>query len=65
MFKIGDKVRVITNPKNTLWEKGVVYEIKEGKALINYGLNDLPIFDIRRPWKNFEELELISENKRG
>jgi len=41
-------------------EKGVVYEIKEGKALINYGLNDLPIFDIRRPWKDFKELELIN-----
>jgi len=65
MFKVGDKVRVITNPKDTLWEKGVIHKIKEGKALINYGFEDFPVFDIRRPWKNFEELELINEIERG
>ena len=65
MFKVGDKVKVITNPKGTLWEKGVVYEIKEGKALINYGFENFPVFDIRKPWKNFEDLEFVNENKRG
>ena len=65
MFKVGDKVKVITNPKGTLWEKGVVYEIKEGKALINYGFEDFPVFDIREPWKRFEELEPINEIERG
>ena len=67
MFKIGDKVRVITNPKGILWEKGTIEKVlkKEKLALINYGLKSFPILDIREPWKRFEELELINEIERG
>ena len=42
-FKIGDKVRVLTNAKGTAWEAGFIHEIKDNKAVINYGLKELPI----------------------
>ena len=60
-LKIGDKIRVLTNAKGTAWETGFIHEIKDNKAVINYGLKELPIFGLYDYWKDFNELELIEK----
>jgi len=43
-FKIGDKVRILGNAKDTCWEYGFIADIKNNEALINYGDRDFPIY---------------------
>ena len=42
MVKIGDKVRIINNPKNTFWETGYIADIAGDEVLINYGSLEHP-----------------------
>ena len=50
-FKIGDIVRVTGNAKGTVWERGVIECIKDGRAYLLYGVTDLQDFaGLRGMW---------------
>lgn len=57
-IKVGDYVRVKTNAKGTTWEYGYVVRIEDGKALINYGNKDFPIYGLGI-MERLEDLELV------
>ena len=57
-IKVGDKVRIPENSKDTCWETGTVVDINSDGALINYGDRWDPIYGmgIRKP---LDQLEML------
>ena len=58
MFKIGDKVQIINNPKNTFWETGYIADIAGDEVLINYGSSEHPVYGMGI-WKNKSLVRVI------
>jgi hypothetical protein len=50
VFKIGNRVRVKTNARGTVWEFGkIVHFNEQGEAILNYGTSYAPIFGLHLP----------------
>ena len=58
MVKIGDKVQIINNPKNTFWETGFVMDIAGDEVLINYGSLEHPVYGMGI-WKHVSLVKVI------